>query len=161
MTDRPTTEQPPLTEKQAQAIWNSLTVVQRQFVIARLIAKNDAAACKAVGIQPSAASNWGAYKQDIDRYVIYQRANALQAAKFILAESTLEAVGVLVKELRGRRRITAAKEILDRAGLPAITRQELTGLNSGPIEVKAVDYRNGIAEVAPRSISDSDTPGEI
>jgi hypothetical protein len=45
-------------------------------------------------------------------------------------------------------------------------RTELTGANGGPvqaqqtIEVRAIDYRNGLANLAPRSVSDSLPPSE-
>ena len=37
---------------------------------------------------------------------------------------------------------------------------EVTGKNGGDIAVKVVDYRHGLATLAPGPISDSDAPGE-
>lgn len=155
------TEQPKSqTEDERMAIvWRDMSPLHRQFVIERLTCRTDAEACRRLGISQGALSN-SPMKKLIDEYIIYQQRNALAAARQVLVESTLEAVGALRKRLKGRQGLTAAKEILDRAGLPTISRQEIGGVNGGPIEVKAVDYRTGIAEVAPRSISDSDASGE-
>lgn len=161
MTDVPPTEQQQalIADRQAKLIWDTLTDLQQQYVIARLGVKTDTAACKLIGISCQVASNWPE-KPIINEYVRYMRRNARDAAMKILTESMIEAANVLRRALRTRARITAAKDILDRGGLPAVTRQEITGNDGGPIEVRAVDYRNGIAEVAPRSISDSDKSGQ-
>lgn len=129
-------------------IWGSMSDIQRQFVVARLLAKSDAEACRKINISISCAANWPS-KELIHKFIDYQRRDVLNAARLVLAESTLDAVEVLRNKLVGRQALTAAKEILDRAGLPAITRQEISGPSGAAIEVKAVDYRNGITALKP------------
>lgn len=150
-----------LNAQQAKEVWDSLSDLQRQFVIARLGSKTDTAAAKLIGVPVQSVSNWGGIKEQIDAYIKYCRNNAVAAAQQILTESLIEASSVLRHELKGRRRMTAAKEILDRGGLPATTRQELGGVNGGAIGVKYVDYRNGIATTEAGPIPDSDPSGEV
>jgi hypothetical protein len=73
-------------------------------------------------------------------------------------KSVVEAILKAAK--RGDMR--AAKLILDYTVGTPIQKTELTGKDGGQIEfgVKAVDYRVAIAPLAPRSMDDSDTPGE-
>jgi hypothetical protein len=134
MTDTHPIEQPISDSQHAQIIWDNLSDTQRQFVTARLIVKSDTLACQIVGIRPHAAAIW-AQKKLIDQLIAYKRAEALQAAKFVLIEASLEAAGVLVKELHGKKRLIAAKEILDRTGLPAVSKQELSS-GDNPIIVR-------------------------
>jgi len=98
----------------------------------------------------------------IDAYIEHKRRNVRDAALFVMQESMLKAVGVFVEKLESgdaETAMVAAREILNRAGLPAVNRQEISGVSGGAIEVKAVDYRTGITALAPGSIPDSDTSG--
>lgn len=158
----PPTEQvniPITTSEQAEAAWNNFSDLQQQFIIVRFGCKNDATAAREIGITNQTVAMW-IEKPLMSEYIRWMRRQARDGAVKIIQESMIEAASVLRKALRTRSRITAAKDILDRGGLPAVSRQEIGGIAGGPIEVKAVDYRNGIAEVAPRSVSDSDTSGK-
>lgn len=53
----------------------------------------------------------------------------------------------------------AALVQLGRALKLFVDRQELTGADGAPIEVKALDYRTGLATLAPGPIRNSDSPG--
>lgn len=137
-----------LTTEQAEQIWNSLSDLQQQFVIARLSVKNDTLAAKAIGITVQSAANWPE-KPLINTYVTYLRCNARKTAEKIIVESMVEAAGVLRHELKGRRRMMAAKEILDRGGLPAVSRREISGPEGHPIELSWLEQlkRAGIDEL--------------
>lgn len=50
--------------------------------------------------------------------------------------------------------------VADRTEGSPTFRQELTGADGGPIQVKAVDYRTSIAALAPRPMGDSTAPSE-
>lgn len=43
---------------------------------------------------------------------------------------------------------------------PVKSQMELTGIDDGPIEVKAIDYRIAVTALAPRPMDDSTAPGE-
>lgn len=162
MTGNPVPEIPVTTittTEQAEAIWNSLSDLQQQFIIVRFGCKSDTIAAKEIGTTVQATSNWPE-KPLINEYMRWMRRQARDGAIKIIQESMIEAASVLRRALKTRSRITAAKDILDRGGLAPTMRHELSGLNGGAIEVKAVDYRNGITTLAPGSVSDSDTSGE-
>lgn len=142
--------------------WNIVfTDIQRQYIAARLRTKTDVDAYKMIGLK---SAHWPE-KPLVDAYIKYLREHAKDTAVKMITDATIEAAAKLIEALDGRkitpRQMEAIEQILDRGGVTKVTRQEITGANAGPIEVRAVDYRNGITEVAPRSIPDSDTPGEI
>lgn len=65
-------------------------------------------------------------------------------------ERTRKSDTMLIFMLKSRRREIYGEHI----------RTEISGPAGGPLEIQAIDYRAGLAEIAPRSISDSDASSE-
>ena len=79
----------------------------------------------------------------------------------IKPEDLKEVVAAILKAAR-RGYMKAAKLVLDYTIGTPVQKTEISGKDGGPIEfgVKPVDYRTAVAALAPRSMGDSDTPGE-
>ena len=63
---------------------------------------------------------------------------------------------------RAEKGDTRAAEVLFKYVLPQVSRVDLTTKNESlnAITIKGVDYRTAITNLAPRSVGNSDTPGE-
>lgn len=117
-----------MTENEWGELRKTLSPIQIEFVIARLTAKSDREAAKAIGIGPSTAYGWP-NKSDVNRAVQLARLCSLEIAKEELSRLTVKAVGVLDKEMDDGKKLDAACEVLDRAGL--VTRKELDVTTGG------------------------------
>ena len=79
----------------------------------------------------------------------------------IKPEDLKEVVAAIIKSAK-RGDMRAAKLVLDYTIGTPVQKTEITGRDGGQIEfgVMPVDYRDAIAALAPRSVDDSDSPGE-
>ena len=119
-----------------QEILEGLTTEQVRYVTKRPFVRYDYEAAKAVGVAPETVSRWK-NKADIDEAVRLMCFDGVIAAGVLLHRFLPEAAQELVAELAHKRadiRQRAAKEILDRGGLPATSKTEVTGKDGGPVE---------------------------
>lgn len=118
-------------------IIRSLSAQQLDFVAARMWTNTDAEAAIHCRISPNTAYNWD-NKQDVNEAVRLAKMDGVLLAHEKLRRLVYRAIGVLEEEMapRKRRRLDAAKEVLNRGGVDSPRRVELTGRDGGPIETR-------------------------
>lgn len=104
------------TSRNANEILAQATPEQVRWVTARLTAKSDHEAAKAVGVHPSTVSKWP-NKADLDAAVRALLTQTAAAAVLILSQAAPQAAQVLVANLKGKQAVPAANSILDRCGV--------------------------------------------
>jgi hypothetical protein len=102
---------------------------QVKWVLRRLTSKTDAEAAKAIGISPETVSRW---KQTapLDEAVSLLLKDSVAGAQRILQQALQDAAQVTVDALHdkgARNGLPAAKEIMDRAGMPTVQKQGVDG----------------------------------
>lgn len=102
-------------EVNAESIGRNAT--QRKWVLARLTAKSDAEAARAIGINPATVCRWP-NKAELDATVESLLLDSMQQALNLILDAAPEAARVKLAGLRSRNeniKQSAASEILDRA----------------------------------------------
>jgi len=160
-----TATSPKDTEKSTfRELWQGLDHNQRRFAIAMLDSKSKKEAAEAIELRPNTVYGWNG---EVDTVVEMMQAQVRDATLEILSAEGPRAAGVKVAGLDSddeRVRQASATEILDRVLGKPTQRQEVTGADAGPVEVKqtgmnaeeekaAMDvfYRRVLAEVRARS----------
>lgn len=101
------------------------TIPQVQWVLERVTRKTDAEAAKAIGYRRETVYRWP-NKAKLEQAVRLLQLDSVRAALAILSQATPEAAQTMVDLLKSRRhRLQAAKEILDRGGIPAESRHSV------------------------------------
>lgn len=147
-----------------EEILKTLTTDQLKFVAIRPTVRFDHEAAAAIGLHRTSVARWD-NKSDIDEAVRLMLLDGVMVAREILRRSLSKAAAEIVDELDHKGvniRHMAAVEILDRVMGKPTQKQEISGVGNKPIalEVKGVDYRAAIANLAPRSMGDSPASGE-
>lgn len=118
-----------------EGILAKATDSQRRYVLARLTL-DPAPAMRSIGLNDKTRFTW-ANKEDLERAARLLQMDAIEAARLKLGELALKAVAALEDALGvGSSRVAAANSILDRIGLPATQKREISGPDGGPIAVK-------------------------
>jgi len=91
------------------------------WILARLFVDSDAKAAKAVGVRPETVCRWPA-KKDMDRVVRYFKKHQIPAARTMLENAAAQAAHVMISELRGKQKLKAANDVLDRTGVARLTK---------------------------------------
>jgi hypothetical protein len=102
-----------------EALLKGLTPSQLLWVSKRIDAKTDTKACEDADIGMSTLGRWKADGVPIDEVVRLIREDSVLLGKERLRRLVPKAIDVLEDELDGRRKLDAAKEVLDRAGVDA------------------------------------------
>ena len=112
--------------------------VQRAYVRARFLHPNPAAAARAIGLHRTTPSKWSNLAE-LEKAVTLMDISIIAAAKEKLEEMIPTALDALERAAKGRGNtsVTAARAILDRAGLPA---QSAVDVTSGGEPIKATIY---------------------
>ncbi len=135
--------------KTAKQILATATPEQVRWVFRRILNKTDMQAAKEAGVHYSTVSKWP-NKADLDIAVNLLLQDPIDAAIAMLREAVPEAAEVLITEVRmkGRHKMLAAEQVLDRMGVSAVHKVDLT---SGGVSVAdfmrraLVDKGNGSA----------------
>ena len=100
---------------------------QLDFVAQRILHKKDNEAAEAAGLDINTVYHW-ANKQDVNRAVILAKLDTVQVAREKLRRLTPKAVDVLDDEMeKGRkRRLDAARDVLDRTGIESTKNVDIT-----------------------------------
>lgn len=140
-------------------ILEKATIEQKRYIMARLKGKNRTQAAKEAGIGRGMIYKWENLA-DLERAADLLASDMVKVLPLILADSQTrlvelapDAVDALGKSLKDRvYRVQAAKEILDRAGLPAKTTVDIT-TQGQPISIIEVvvpsDVPNGASNDEP------------
>ena len=114
------------------------TDVQRKYVQARFLHPNSAAAARAIGLHRSTPSKWDNLAE-LEEAVTLADISTIAAAKERLEEMIPAALDALERAAKGRggTSVAAARAILDRAGLPAMSQVDVT---SGGESIQATIY---------------------
>jgi hypothetical protein len=111
--------------RNANEILATATPEQVRWVIARLSAKSDQEAAKAVKVHPTTVCKWP-NKSDLDRAVNLLLQDVAGATALILRQAAPEAARALRESLRDpKMRVSAATAVLDRTGFAARQQHEV------------------------------------
>jgi hypothetical protein len=115
-----------MTTRPLDQILSELSLLQRQFVLARVGVRTDQEAAKAICINSKTVYLWKREGAPIDEAIDVLSRDAVRAAGAIIEEAAAKAAAALVLEIddKGKDRVRAAVEILNRAGLPETKRIE-------------------------------------
>jgi hypothetical protein len=109
------------------AIWNRLTPLQRQFVVARTVYPNKRQAALSLGIRPNTAYKWGSLVDEAHALYLADTLSALRDGLQQLGALALLAKGEALQDPDPRIRQQVATEVLDRIigkALPATIRED-------------------------------------
>jgi hypothetical protein len=67
---------------------------------------------------------------------------------------------IAIASTENRQAVSAATWLDERKHGKLTDKVELTGKDGAPIGIQAIDYRSGLAALAPGSMDDSDSPSE-
>ena len=125
-------------DPRVEEILSRATDSQRRYVRARLIEDSIPKAARAIGLTRTAPHQWPNL-DELEEAVGILYNDVIQAAKLALEDLALEAVQALGRAVRGKggNSITAAKAILDRIGLPAMSNVDITSKGES---IKATVY---------------------
>jgi hypothetical protein len=112
----------------------TFTAEQLDFIAERLMVKTDKDAAANAGLEYNTVCHWS-NKQEINEAVKLSKLDTVLVAMEKMRRLTPKAVNVFDDEMNEgkKRRLDAAKEVLDRAGLPTSQRLEHTGAGGGSI----------------------------
>ena len=125
-----------MVDTRVKEILATATDTQRRYVRARLMNDSIPKAAHAIGLTRTAPHQWPNL-DDLEEAVGILYNDIIEAAKLALEGLALEAVQALREALKGRSKVSAAKAILDRIGLPAMSQLDVT---SGGEPLKATVY---------------------
>lgn len=112
-------------------------VIQRRWVIARLMAKSDAEAARKVKVDKATVCRW-ANKAQLDAAVAAMLQDPMEEARAIMAEAIPKAARVKVAGLDSRNELVrqgAASDVLDRGLGKATQRQEFGAVGGGALSM--------------------------
>jgi len=129
-------------------VLKTLTPQQLDFVAARLNAKSDKEAAESVGVSPDVAYNWR-NKEQVNLAVELGKVDGVLLAREKLRRLVYMAARVLEEEMGDgrKRRLEAAKEVLDRTGIEKLKKVALTD-PTGEKEFKGFTNGERAARVA-------------
>ncbi len=128
-----------------------LTPRQLDFIRERLQAESDAEAARQVGIRPDLVAKWKAAGAPLDAILHLAKLDTVEVALERLRRLVNPSLDVLEDELADRRmRHQAATQLLDRAGIVAVTKTVLSGDADSPLRI--------VVEYANRPIAAADAP---
>ena len=111
-----------------------LSPEQLDWVQARLVCQTNAEACRKAQVVEGTYYRWKREGVPLDEIVNLAKSDSVLLAAERLRRLTSKAVTVLDEEMDNRRsRLDAAKEVLDRAGLPKTSKQEVSGADGAPL----------------------------
>jgi len=111
-----------------------LSPEQLDWVQARLVCQTNADACRKAQVVEGTYYRWKREGVPLDEIVNLAKSDSVLLAAERLRRLTSKAVTVLDEEMDNRRsRLDAAKEVLDRAGLPKTSKQEVSGKDGAPL----------------------------
>lgn len=116
----------------AEALLRGATPIQIRWVLERLKCKSDRDAARKVGVSESAMFHWP-NKAQLDDAVKALLMDGVEQARLVLRNACGDAAETLVRFLATKQGVEAAKAILDRAGLPAVSKQEHSGPGGQPL----------------------------
>jgi len=108
------------------ALLKQLTAEQLDFVRERLATGTDAEAAAIVGVAPETVSRWKARGAPIDDVIRQAKMDSIELARESLRRLATRAVEVLSEEMGGKRKLEAAKEVLNRVGLEPGSKLDVT-----------------------------------
>jgi len=108
-------------------ILKQLTADQLKFVAARLNARTDKEAAESIGIPSQTVYNWS-NKAEIDEAVKLAQLDTIEVARERLRRLLITAIDVVEEEMAEdkKRRLDAAKEVFDRAGVAILQVLDIT-----------------------------------
>jgi len=114
-------------DQRVKEIMARIPSVQRRYVVARLTCDSSAAACRQIGISKSTPCHWD-NMDELEEAIGLLYNDVIEAAKLALENLAIEAARALGKALKdgGGTSVAAAKAILDRIGLPAMSQVDMT-----------------------------------
>ena len=126
----------------------TLTPQQLDFVAARLNAKNDKEAAESIGVSPDVVYSWH-NKEQVNLAVKFGKVDGVLLAREKLRRLVYVAARVLEEEMEDgrKRRLEAAKEVLDRTGIEKLKKIALTD-PTGQEEFKGFTNSERAARVA-------------
>ncbi len=108
------------------SLLKTLTPNQLDFVRARLDCNSDAEAARVSGVAPGTVARWKAEGAPIDAVIQLAKMDSVILATEMLRRLGTKAVDVLEGEMSGRRKLDAAKDVLDRLGVTAGNKIDIT-----------------------------------
>jgi len=109
------------------ALLKTLTAAQLDFVRVRLQVSSDAEAARTIGVAPGTVTRWKTEGAPIDAIVQLAKVDSVLLAREHLRRLATKAVQVLDAEMDDRRhRLDAAKDVLDRVGIEAGRKVDVT-----------------------------------
>lgn len=125
-------------DQRVEEILAGATDSQRRYVRARLMHATIPKAARAIGLTRTAPHQWSNL-DELEEAVALLYNDVIAAARVALEDLALDAAQALGKALHdgGGASVAAAKAILDRIGLPAMSQVDVT---SGGESIKAVVY---------------------
>lgn len=113
----------------------------------------------------------------VKKGIKYGNADTAEEVEVLMVETRLELTDLLDKSLRGaisslpdklegatyKETVIAIGIFVDKLQLlkgEPTSNNRLSGDPNSPIQIKAIDYRNAIASLAPRAVSDTDSSSE-
>lgn len=117
----------------ARDILEAATPEQVRWVLARLDVTTDMEASRRAGIHPNTPYKWE-NKGDLDRAVALLLADAAEHAAAILRDAAPDAAQALAAAVKDKRqRVQAATAILDRVGVSATQKHEVSAPGGRPL----------------------------
>lgn len=117
------------------ALVKNFTVDQLHYITVRPFVRSNKEAAKRVGIAAETVSRWE-NKADVDRAIQLMILDGVVVASEMLRRYIPQATEEFIDELSNKRvdiRHKAAREILDRGGLPTKQHHEVSGLGGEPL----------------------------
>lgn len=127
----------------------TFTPTQLDFVAARMTAHNDKEAAEAIGVSPDVVYAWH-NKQDVNEAVRLAKLDGVTVAHEKLkrlATNAVEAVGDIVNDRKGSKRLDAALAVLNRVGMPEVKRQEIDTPAGGTLDALAKRFDDALATI--------------
>lgn len=122
-------------------ILGKLTADQLRYVAARVKCNSDREACRMARVSESTLYRWKQRGVPVDEAVRLVALDGVALARAQLERASVEAVEVLLDDLRARRhskiRQDAARDILDRAGMRGVRQVDVTS-GGQPLVVNVV-----------------------
>jgi len=127
-------------DSRVQDILDRATETQQRYIKARLVHPSPAQAAKALGLHRTTPHKWDNL-DELEEAVALMLADTLEAAKAKLESLVPVALDALERAAKGRGQtsVTAARAILDRAGLPAQSQVDVT-TGGEPVKVQFTWY---------------------
>lgn len=136
------------TAEKIDAILDTLTTKQLEFVHARLYTDTDKKAAESIGITGNAVSKWKSEGAQIDEVIRLKQKDTVELALDAFRDASLDAAEEIISQLQhksAQQRLLAAREILDRGIGKAVQKTE--NQNNTELVWRFVnDWRNPTAD---------------